>query len=708
MFTSFIWEKGSGMIRSFFWKPILKFSLEYLEELPTVVQVIPNRFYKLQTTRSWDYLQLDSYSPKNILHKSQMGDGVIIGVLDTGIWPESEVFRDEGLGPIPSRWKGACESGEQFDARKTCNRKLIGARYFIKGLHAEYGKPFNITEYQDYLSPRDSIGHGTHTSATAGGFFKANVSYNGLGFGTVRGGAPLARLALYKVCWKLYEEGICASVDILKAFDKAIHDGVDVISLSIAPSLPLFSDIDTYNGISVGAFHAAENGITVVCAAGNVGPSALTIENTAPWVITVAASTIDRSFPTRISLGNNWTTMGQAMFTGRGTGFTNLVYPEVAELLTPRYCESLSPNDTWSAGHVVLCFTSGSNQSVVEDAAWSVKEIGCLGLIIAEKPKNSLYSCDDNFPCVRVSYDIGMQILNYIRSTSCRRNPQVMIRPSKTHVGRPVSTRVAYFSSRGPGSVAPAILKPDVAAPGVNILAAVPPSSPGIAFEFQSGTSMATPHVSGIVALLKSLHSDWSPAVIKSAIVTTAWTTDPYGEPIYAEGEPMKLADAFDYGGGIVNGNRAADPGLVYDMGTTDYIQYLCAMGYKNSDISQVTGNPAFCPMKQPSILNLNFPSITIPTLRNSTTITRTVTNVGAVYSRYVALVEPPLGISIAVKPDILIFNSIIKAISFTVTVSSSHKVTTGYSFGSLTWSDGVHSVRSPISVRTEMIESYD
>ncbi|XP_041012880.1 subtilisin-like protease SBT3.6 isoform X1 [Juglans microcarpa x Juglans regia] len=678
---------------------------QIISELPTVVQVIPNRFYKLQTTRSWDYLQLDSYSPKNILHKSQMGDGVIIGVLDTGIWPESEVFRDEGLGPIPSRWKGACESGEQFDARKTCNRKLIGARYFIKGLHAEYGKPFNITEYQDYLSPRDSIGHGTHTSATAGGFFKANVSYNGLGFGTVRGGAPLARLALYKVCWKLYEEGICASVDILKAFDKAIHDGVDVISLSIAPSLPLFSDIDTYNGISVGAFHAAENGITVVCAAGNVGPSALTIENTAPWVITVAASTIDRSFPTRISLGNNWTTMGQAMFTGRGTGFTNLVYPEVAELLTPRYCESLSPNDTWSAGHVVLCFTSGSNQSVVEDAAWSVKEIGCLGLIIAEKPKNSLYSCDDNFPCVRVSYDIGMQILNYIRST---RNPQVMIRPSKTHVGRPVSTRVAYFSSRGPGSVAPAILKPDVAAPGVNILAAVPPSSPGIAFEFQSGTSMATPHVSGIVALLKSLHSDWSPAVIKSAIVTTAWTTDPYGEPIYAEGEPMKLADAFDYGGGIVNGNRAADPGLVYDMGTTDYIQYLCAMGYKNSDISQVTGNPAFCPMKQPSILNLNFPSITIPTLRNSTTITRTVTNVGAVYSRYVALVEPPLGISIAVKPDILIFNSIIKAISFTVTVSSSHKVTTGYSFGSLTWSDGVHSVRSPISVRTEMIESYD
>lgn len=170
----------------------------------------------------------------------------------------------------------------------------------------------------------------------------------------------------------------------------------------------------------------------------------------------------------------------------------------------------------------------------------------------------------------------------------------------------------------------------------------------------------------------------------------------------------MKLADTFDYGGGIVNGNRAADPGLVYDMGTADYIQYLCAMGYKNSEISKVTGNPTFCPKKQSSILNINFPSITIPTLRNSTTIIRTVTNVGAVSSRYVALVEAPHGISITVKPNILVFNTIIKAISFTVTASSTHKVTTGYSFGSLTWSDGVHSVRSPISVRTEIIESYD
>lgn len=187
-----------------------------------------------------------------------------------------------------------------------------------------------------------------------------------------------------------------------------------------------------------------------------------------------------------------------------------------------------------------------------------------------------------------------------------------------------------------------------------------------------------------------------------------AWTTDPSGEPVYADGKPIKLADPFDFGGGIVNANRAADPGLIYDMGTADYIDYICTMGYDNSAISLLTGHPTFCPVKEPSVLNLNLPSITIPMLRNSTTLTRTVTNVGPVNSRYVAVVEPPLGIAMAVKPHILIFNSTMKTISFTVAVSSSHKVTTGYCFGSLTWTDGVHAVRSPISVRTEIVEPYD
>ena len=156
------------------------------------------------------------------------------------------------------------------------------------------------------MSPRDANGHGTHTSSTASGSYVRNISYRGLAPGTVRGGAPRARLAIYKVCWNVLG-GQCASADILKAFDEAIHDGVDVLSLSIGYSLPLFSDVDERDGIAAGSFHAVARGITVVCAAANDGPSAQTVQNTAPWILTVAASTIDRAFPTPITLGNNKT-----------------------------------------------------------------------------------------------------------------------------------------------------------------------------------------------------------------------------------------------------------------------------------------------------------------------------------------------------------------------------------------------------------------
>ena len=156
-----------------------------------------------------------------------------------------------------------------------------------------------------------------------------------------------------------------------------------------------------------------------------------------------------------------------------------------------------------------------------------------------------------------------------------------------------------------------------------------------------------------------------------------------------------------------MNPNRAADPGLVYDMGTADYIHYLCTLGYNNSAIFQFTKQSIGCPTGKHSILNLNLPSITIPSLQNSTSLTRNVTNVGAVNSTYKASIISPAGITITVKPDTLIFNSTIKTVTFSVTVSSIHQVNTEYSFGSLTWVDRVHAVKSPISVRTMIEESY-
>ena len=220
------------------------------------------------------------------------------------MWPESESFNDDGVGPIPSHWKGGCIPGENFKLTN-CNKKLIGAKYYINGFQSEIDG-FNFTESPDYSSARDFVGHGTHVASTAGGSYIPDVSYKGLARGTMRGGAPRARIAMYKACWYLEELGgvTCSSSEILKAIDDAIHDGVDVLSLSLGSRIPLNSETDLPDAIAIGSFHAVAKGITVVCAGGNAGPSAQTIANTAPWILTVAATTLDRSFATPIILGN--------------------------------------------------------------------------------------------------------------------------------------------------------------------------------------------------------------------------------------------------------------------------------------------------------------------------------------------------------------------------------------------------------------------
>lgn len=168
----------------------------------------------------------------------------------------------------------------------------------------EFKMPINRTDTVDFLSPRDGIGHGTHTASTAAGCFVKRANYRGLASGLARGGAPLAHLAIYKACWAT--QG-CTDADLLKAFDKAIHDGVDILSLSVGNEIPLFSYVDLRDTIAIGSFHATMKGITVVCSAGNDGPISQTIVNTAPWLITVAATKIDRAFPAAITLGNNQT-----------------------------------------------------------------------------------------------------------------------------------------------------------------------------------------------------------------------------------------------------------------------------------------------------------------------------------------------------------------------------------------------------------------
>lgn len=258
--------------------------------------------------------------------------------------------------------------------------------------------------------------------------------------------------------------------------------------------------------------------------------------------------------------------------------------------------------------------------------------------------------------------------------------------PARTWIGGEVlAPKISTFSSRGPSPLWPEFLKPDIAAPGSDILAAVQDS-----YKFMSGTSMACPHVSGVAALLKAVHPEWSPAIIKSAVVTTA-SNEKYGLPILANGLPQKIADPFDYGGGFIDPNRAIDPGLAYDVDSKDYIALHC--DYANSS----------CDYKY-----LNLPSIAIPNLKEPIIVLRTVTNVGQADVVYKAVVQSPPGVKISVEPSVLQFNQGKKKQTFKVTFSMTHKFQGGYLFGSLAWCDGgAHYVRIPIAVRPVVSDNY-
>ncbi|CAH8319822.1 unnamed protein product [Eruca vesicaria subsp. sativa] len=665
-----------------------------ISEHPDVVQVTPNTFYEPQTTRAFDFLGLSPSSTKGLLHDAKMGEDVIIGILDSGVWPESPSFSDIGLGPIPKRWKGTCVDGEQFDSKKHCNKKLIGARYYMDSLFKNNQTNTGIPD-TEYMSAREALPHGSHVASIAAGAFVPNVSDHGLGMGTARGGAPKARIAMYKVCWQR-EDGSCATADILKAMDDAIADGVDVISISLGRAIPILSEIDAYNEFSYGAFHAVSKGITVLMAAGNFGPDAYSVQNIAPWIITVAATNLDRWFPTPLKLGNNVTLLAR----------TPSVDPEVqAELI---YVDSSKKMTSEAEGKMVLGFITAENRETAYDFITQQLAVRAAGVVLASR-RSDIITVSEGMIIINIDYQQGTTILNYIKSTS---KPTIKISPSITLTGPIVATKVADFSSRGPNSVSPYVLKPDIAAPGVAIMAAITPEKMNSdnGFTSMSGTSMATPAVAGVVALLKAVHPDWSPAMLKSALITTASTTDPYGEPIFSEGISRKLADPFDFGGGLVNPDKAAHPGLVYDADAEDYRRFLCASNYDETSITTISRKNTLykCPSPRPSMLDLNLPSITIPYLKEDVTLTRTVTNVGPVDSVYKVVVQPPMGVKISVTPNTLVFNSSVKKLSYQVTVSTTHKANSIYYFGSLTWTDGTHNVVIPLSIRTQMLKYFD
>ncbi|KAH7576571.1 hypothetical protein JRO89_XS01G0111500 [Xanthoceras sorbifolium] len=203
-----------------------------------VVSVFPSKTLHFHTTRSWDFIGFTEDTKSSRTGESD----VIIGVIDSGIWPESESFCDQGFGPPPQKWKGQCAGGENF----ICNNKIIGARF-----------------YDNDRSARDNIGHGSHTASIAAGNKVSRVSFYGMAKGNARGRAPSARIAVYKPC-----DDSCSDQQVLAAFDDAIADGVDIITISLGGGYhqPFEND-----AVAIGAFHAMEKGILTVHSAGNFG-----------------------------------------------------------------------------------------------------------------------------------------------------------------------------------------------------------------------------------------------------------------------------------------------------------------------------------------------------------------------------------------------------------------------------------------------------
>ncbi|XP_035548784.1 cucumisin-like isoform X1 [Juglans regia] len=635
-----------------------------------VVSVFPNKQKKLHTTRSWDFLGF----PQQVQRTTVESD-IIIGVLDSGIWPESDSFSDKGFGPPPSKWRGTCRASTNF----TCNNKIIGAQYYRSN-----GDVFG----NDIRSPRDSEGHGTHIASIAAGNVVNMASVQGLGSGTARGGVPSARIAVYKICWL---DG-CSDADILAAFDDAIADGVDLISISVGGTA------DSYfkNSIAIGAFHAMRNGILTSNSAGNRGPALATLTNISPWSLSVSASAIDRKFFTEVQLGNDKIYEGISINT---FDLKNEMYPIIYggdapnttagfEGSSSRYCDPGTLDQNLVKGKIVLCDFLGDGEGALLASA--------VGTVNKGPGRRDIAF---SFPLPASYLDVvdGSNVYFYINST---RSPTATI--LKTNERKDAfAPYIASFSSRGPNVVTPSILKPDLAAPGLNILAAWSPISPisqvegdnrKLSFNIASGTSMACPHATGAAAYVKSLHPKWSPAAIKSALMTTA-------DPMSAGKNPeAELA----YGAGNINPSKAPNPGLIYDIDAADYIKFLCGQGYNTKLLQLLTGdNSTSCSDATNGTVNdLNYPAFALstPPLRSINRVfNRIVTNVGSPTSTYKAILTSPLGLTIKVTPSILSFTSLGQKLPYTLTIEGTiDKFTVS---ASLTWDDGTFLVRSPIAV---------
>jgi subtilisin family serine protease len=696
-----------------------------------VRRVWPDRLKQVSTNASATALGLDDRNGGLAAARGLTGEGVVIGVIDSGIVPEHPSFSDrrEANQPRlcrsawaetnllgrwlckrfrkrpstlvfarPADWTGACEAGPGF-ATTSCNNKLIGARFYVDGFRDEYDLDPN-----EFLSPRDADGHGSHIASTAAGnSVKADIG--GTRVAGIRGMAPRAWLAVYKACWLEPGSlrGACSTADLARAIEDAVVDGVDIINYSVG------SDDGITDPDDLALLAATGAGVLAVAAAGNDGPTPETVLSpaAAPWTLAVGAATRSGDvFQTALAVNSPDDLAGRV--TVVEAGFTPSLGdsgPVTAALVraddgvaasfddgttgsADDACEALA-NSSAVAGKVVLVARGGCNFT---DKIANAEDAGADAVVIYNSSGAPLIMVGTRgavaIPAVMVSRADGDRLATALDAGDA---VEVTLERGLVRTVRDTGNRLEQLSARGPNFWVPDVLKPDVVAPGVNILGAHTPDSAnnqrGERFQYLSGTSMAVPHVAGVAALLKQAHPDWSPAALHSALVTTA-----RADVVRTDGN---LANPFDVGGGYIRPNLAVQPGLVYDRTVDEYDAFLCGAGEPRAGIDCAALAAAGLPLEA---ADLNLPSIALADLVAERTVTRRVTNVGAAAS-FSASVEAPPGVTVTVEPPLLSLGPGETA-SFDVRITATDAPLDAWQFGTLTWTGGEASVRSPLAVQ--------
>lgn len=708
-----------------------------LEHFPEVLNVWEDEVRPLATRYSPTFLGLFDADGGLRRVEGLDGDGVVIGIIDSGVTPEHAALSDSRdadrpgacrsswgettlLGrwlcgryrrqpdvlvfEEPEGWNGVCEAGERFTA-DDCNNKLIGARWFVAGALAT--GPIDEDEIR---SPRDADGHGTHTATIAAGN-RTRASIFGTLIGDIEGIAPKARVAAYKACWLRPGDtrASCNTSDLANAIDAAVADGVDVISYSVGSSL-----LRTTAPDDLALLAAAKAGVVAVVAAGNEGPNPGTIGSPAgsPAVITAAASTRDGESNVEAmeitappSVAGRYA-VKEAMFTPPLEDVdpieASLVLADDADTSLDSGatgsesdgCQPLVNGDEVS-GNIALLQRSGCRfDEMVSNAA----DAGAVAALVYNIAGDPIVMHGDAGLSDIPALMIGQADANlFLAEFDAGNDVTAILEKGFLLTSTDTGNEMAAFSSRGPAPV-PDVLKPDVTAPGVNILAGFSPDSayatPGEYFAYLSGTSMATPHVAGVAALLRQAHPEWSPAAIKSALMTTA-RQDVSGSAGLANASPL------EFGAGHIVPNDAHDPGLVYDISDDEFDAFAC--GIEAPSVPDTRCDELGAAGLSFAARDLNLPSITMSRLANAQTVTRRVTNVGDEADSYTVEVSPPPGMQVDVVPGSIALGPGQSA-TFDVTATYLSGGLDQWRVGAVTWVSDDREVRAPLVVRPTSI----